>query len=182
MLEQLLSTRERLKILRYVLNHPSKAHRVREVADALSVSVGSVSAYLAVLKKAGLLSRKANEFRVRVDAPLVRAAKILLNVDALEVGPAHRLPGCRGVGVYGSWGNGSNSETSDIDLWITVDAMPETETVAQASKKLKERMHREVHLLVLDPTRKDALIRDDPAFYSSLFYGSIVLHGRAIQD
>jgi len=182
MISNLFSTKEREKVLAYVLDNPLKAHRVRDVAKKLSVSVGSISGYFAFLKKQKILKRSGNDFYVNLENPLTKAVKQMLNVANLDVSPLKKIPVCMGIGVYGSWANGTNNENSDIDIWVRVERKPGEEIVAKVSRQMKEKMKRDVQILVIDPAKNRTLMEEDPIFYYSMVYGSVVLYGKSLQD
>jgi len=87
-----------------------------------------------------------------------------------------------GVGVYGSWASGTNKEDSDIDVWVKIKERIGEEVVAGISKQLNKKMKSKVELLILDPEKIEVLKKEDPIFYYSLVFGSIVLHGEALED
>lgn len=182
MIHKLFSTKEREKALLYLLNNPSRPHRVRDVAKRLSISLGSISGFFAILKKNKILRRSGNEFYVNTSNPLTKAAKLMINVMSLDVSPLKRIPGLEGVGVFGSCANGMNREESDIDLWVKVDKSVDVDIAALASRQMKEKMKRNVQLLILDPEKLAQLKEEDPIFFYSLIYGSVVLYGKSLQD
>ena len=182
MISSLFSTKEREKVLAYVLDNPSKAHRVRDVAKKLSVSVGSISGYFAFLKEQKILKRKGNDFYVNLDSPLTKTVKQMLNVVNLDVSPLKKIPACTGIGVYGSWAKGTNNENSDIDMWVRVERKPGEEVIAKVSRQMREKMERDVQILVIDPAKNKTLRETDPIFYYSMVYGSVVLYGKSLQD
>jgi predicted nucleotidyltransferase len=181
-LNKLFSTKEREKVITYLLNNPSKPHRVRDVAKRLSISLGSISVFFAILKKNKILRRSGNEFRVDATSPLAKATKLMINIIGLDIGPLKKIPGLEGVGVYGSCANGTNREGSDMDLWAKVNKSVDFDVVAAASRQLKEKMKRDVQLLILDPGKLAQLKEEDPIFFYSLIYGSVVLYGKSLQD
>jgi len=182
MLAKIFSRKQREEILSHMLNNPSGSYRVREIAKEFRVSVGSVSQFLALLKKKGILRRKGDAFFVNTNTPLVRAIKIVLNVSQIDIAPLKRIPGLQGIGLYGSWANGMNREDSDIDIWIRVEKKPGEEIIAGVSSRVRKRMKRSVQLLIIDPEKNRMLRENDPIFYYSLIYGSVVLYGKSLED
>jgi len=182
MLSKIFSRKQREEILSYILDHPNENYRIREVAKNFKVSVGSVSQFFALLKRKGILNRKGNIFSVNLDNPLVKTIKILLNVSRLDITPLKRIPDIKGIGLYGSWADGTNHEDSDIDIWVRVEKKPPEDIIARASRRMRERMRRNVQLLIIDPMKNEMLRENDPIFYYSLIYGSVVLYGKSLQD
>jgi len=93
-----------------------------------------------------------------------------------------KIPGLLGAGVYGSWANGTNKEDSDVDVWVKIKERVGEELVAGVSRQLNKKMKSKVELLILDPEKIEVLKKEDPIFYYSLVFGSIVLHGEALED
>lgn len=182
MITSLVSGRQREKILAYVLGHPSRGYRVREIAKTLGVSAGSVSQYLALLKQSRILRRKGNGYFVDLSRPLTKALKMVLNVASLDISPLKEVAGVLGIGIYGSWANGTNDENSDIDIWVKVKSKLDEETIAKASSRLQNKNKSRTQLLVIDPQKNRRLSEDDPIFYYSLVYGSVVMHGESLAD
>ena len=182
MLSKIFSTKQREMILDYILNNPSAGYRVRELSKNFAVSVGSVSLFLSLLKKNRILVRKGDVFHVDTKNPLTRVLKIILNVFKIESGVLKKIPGLLGIGVYGSWANGTNKEDSDIDIWLKVKERIGEEVVAGISRQLNKKMNRKVQLLILNPEKIEFLKKEDPIFYYSLVFGSIVMYGGSLED
>lgn len=54
--------------------------------------------------------------------------------------------------------------------------------MAGISRQLNKKTKSKVELLILDPGKIEVLKKEDPIFYYSLVFGSIVLHGDALED
>ncbi len=109
------------------------------------------------------------------------ATKRLLNVDLLR--ELVRLPEwARGIGVYGSYAEGTNTAESDIDLWAFVDEYtPELEVcAARVEKDVSAGSGVEVHLLILTPEKLAELRETDTPFYAGLMRWGITIGGVSI--
>jgi len=182
MLSKLFSTGQREKILDYLLENSSAGYRVREVSKYFGVSVGSASQFLSLLRKNKILTRKGDVFQIDTKNPLTRALKIVMNVFKIEFGVLKKIPGLLGTGVYGSWANGTNKEDSDIDIWLKVKERIGEEVIAGTSRQLNKKMNRKIQLLILNPEKIELLKKEDPIFYYSMVFGSIVIHGESLED
>jgi len=182
MLPRLFSTKQRERILDHMLGLPSAGYRVRELSTYFAVSAGSVSQFLSLLKKNKILTRKGDVFYIDTKNPLTKALKIVLNVSKIKIAVLKKIPGLLGMGVYGSWANGTNKEDSDVDVWVKIKERVGEELVAGVSRQLNKKMKSKVDLLILDPEKIEVLKKEDPIFYYSLVFGSIVLHGEALED
>ena len=175
MLSKLLSSHKRLKVLNYILYNDSI--KVTEVSKELSLSKGFVSEYLSLLYKNKILD-KNNGYQLS-NNPLTNMIKILLNINKIDISKIKK-PFIKGIGLYGSWANGTNMYDSDLDIWIKTDTYPDEDKIAYLSKTLRKMTHAEVQLLVLTPNKIKQLKEDKP-FFSSLYYTSLLLWGEPIE-
>ena len=89
------------------------------------------------------------------------------NRSPLSVGPNDT--------VAGSCAKGSNTEASDIDVWILVEGASER-GLAELTRKLKA-MDERIKPLYLTQDRIGALKKEDLTFYYSIYFGSIDIFG-----
>ncbi len=177
-LPELFKSEERIRILRYIGIRTS--FTVQSVADATGVSKGLVSQYLNMLVQENLLGRNKRSF-LRNDTALWKAAKRLLNLDLLR--PQISLPAwAEGIGIYGSWAEGTNTTESDLDLWILVkDYDPEMEiTAAELEQTIAAAIRCEVHSLILTAEKLRRIRERDQPFYAGLMKGCLTLEGEGL--
>ena len=178
MLTDLFKTEERVKILRYAMF--SNAFSVAEVSRVTGVTKGLVSRYLRCLMELGLLRKEGRTYSP-LDGANSRAIKLLLNLERINLS-ALTLVFAKGLGLYGSWANGTNNEDSDLDVWIRADCMlPESE-LARLQRDLSRQAGVEANLLVLTPEKLESLKREDSPFYNSLVMNSMTLKGETFED
>jgi predicted nucleotidyltransferase len=172
--------REKGRIMEYILDNPSKPVKVRGLAKELKVSPAYVSRSLKLFEKLKII----RDGKVDLSNPLTRALKTLVNVKRLidnrVVEILQRL-GAVGAGVYGSWASGTNTEDSDVDIWIKMDKHPGELRIASVSAEIRSLLKKNVQILVLTPERLEGLRTNDPSFYYSLISGSIVLYGEHVE-
>lgn len=176
-LQELFSTEKRVKILKYVLYCEDVG--VIKVADAVGVSKGLVSNFLKKLSENGLLIERRRGKYASSNNVLTRSIKVLLNITCIDVNQLKK-PFINGLGLYGSWGKGTNTIHSDVDVWIKVDNYPDELELAEISKKIRGMVKSEVQLIVLTPKKIKQLEEDKP-FYRSLLDTSICLWGESIE-
>jgi len=175
----LLSTDERVKLLSHILLHPSEEIVPDRVARKAGVSKSQSHKYAGILRKNGIVKGKALQ-----DTPPVRALRALLNVERLaraNVIPllCRRFPKAKGIGMFGSFASGTNSEDSDLDIWVKMDCEPSDLEVARAKKELGGKLGAQVDIVVATPQRLLRLREKSDAFYFSLYNGRI-LWGEAL--
>jgi predicted nucleotidyltransferase len=173
-IEKLLSTKERVAILRNVI-YWERQFGVNEIAGKTGLSKGLVSKYFEILEKENILARNKGKFIVR-NTKEVKALKILFNVQGIKTDILKRHKFVKAAGLYGSCSRGTNTESSDVDLWVKIENA-ETETIASLTSDLR-RLVRNVRVLVLDDEKIRQLKNEDPLFYHSLFFGSVILYGQ----
>lgn len=172
--EKLLSTKERVAILRNVI-YSERQFGVNEIAAKLVLSKGLVSKYFEILEKENVLERKKGKFTVK-NTSEVKALKILFNLQGIKTDIFKRNKFVKAVGLYGSCAKGTNTESSDIDLWVKTDGADDEKIVSLTSALRKS--VKNVRVLVLDDKKIQQLKKEDSLFYHSLYFGSVILYGR----
>ncbi|WP_297471278.1 nucleotidyltransferase domain-containing protein [Thermococcus sp.] len=176
-MHELLSTEERIKVLQYVLERDVVG--VEEVARATGMSKGLVSKVLSLLVKHGVAKKRGRKFTIP-ETPKKRELKRFLNF--MVIYPkliALKKDWIVSLGIYGSFARGENKPESDLDVWAFTKK-PGISKSAKLKRELERAVGREVNLLVLTPNRLRALRENDPVFYYSLVYGSMVIWGESL--
>ena len=173
-MHELLSTGERIKVLHYVLERDTVG--VEEVANATGLSKGLVSKTLSLLVKYGMAKKDGRKFKI-LETPQKRELKRFLNFVTLYPKlKALKEDWIISLGVYGSFARGENRPESDLDVWVFTKN-PGISRSARLKREIELAVGREVNLLLLTPKRLNALRENDPVFYYSLVYGSLVIWG-----
>jgi predicted nucleotidyltransferase len=168
-----------MAITAYMLNNPNKPIKVTEVAKNVGASKGSVSLTLKKLTKEGIV----RDLHVDISDPRVRAMKIMINVQGIvSKGIISKLKKyTSGAGLYGSWANGTNTEDSDVDIWIKPKKSFKQALLGKLSGEISAALGAEVQLLVLSKERIENLKKDNVVFYHSLLFSSMQLYGEGIE-
>ena len=172
-MEKIFSTKQRIKILQAIIFKTGNIS-VNNIANQLRLSKGLVSKYFDILAKRGILKKVNGKLRI-TDSSLVKGIKILLNIKNIDTNIFKRLSFVQAVGLYGSCAKGENTEDSDIDLWIKVSNVSE-EKLATLTSKLNKAT-KNIKPLFLTDKKIEKAKKEDPLFYHSLVFGSIVLYG-----
>ncbi|MBA7473518.1 hypothetical protein ES707_08858 [subsurface metagenome] len=149
---------------------------------ATGTSKPLVSRYLRLLVQNDFCTQRGREYAWNENARSL-AVKRLLNIDLLVA--AVPLPEwARGIGVYGSYAEGTNTADSDLDLWVLVDEYtPDPEVpAARVGKTASAAVGTEANLLILTPGRLSDLRETDRPFYNNLIRSSITLGGASIDN
>jgi predicted nucleotidyltransferase len=164
----------------YLLRTPATGFRVSEVARALGVSKGSVSLTAKKMRGVGLLD---DNNHINLENPLTKALKILISIELLEKSGAVALLRKKALsaGLYGSSAKGTDTENSDIDIWIVPRSGYNRIDYTNLSRELTEKIGRRVQITLLAKGRIDAIKRESINFYYSIMFGSITLFGDGIE-
>ena len=176
-LPALLSTDERIKILRGVIFHEGKLN-VNQTAKDIRLSNGMISKYFKYLCKDGVMKRTGKDFHIHENAS-TKALKILLNLDMFDANLFKKYQFVKSAGLYGSVARGTNTERSDVDLWMYIEKAKE-EDMARLTSDLRKKLGN-VRPLYLTDERIAHLKSDDVIFYHALVFGSIVVYGDGIE-
>jgi len=170
-ISKLMSTKERIKILLYILY--LKEARVGETAKQLKLSKGLISKYFDILCNEKIIKKKGNFFLIN-DNYKTKSIKIMLNILKIpKIFSKYNF--IKAVGLYGSSAKGTNTEKSDIDLWIKISKAEDNE-IARLNSELNNKSEK-IKLLILDDKKLKELKKSETMFYHSLYFGSIVLYG-----
>lgn len=163
-----ISDNKNTKIIRTILEDPEKELQVRKVAKEIKTSAASVSITLSKLKKLGLIKRK----KIDISNPKVRALKILFNIEIIsnEITHIKKSVPAKGIGIYGSWANGTNTKESDLDIWIKTEKQPAAMEIAELRAKLRKKLKVEPSLLFLTKQKVEEIRKTNPPLYFSIVY------------
>jgi len=175
---KLLSSPERIRLVKLFLFETEVNLKVRETAGKAKVSPALVSGTIRLFKKKGLIKKNKIDFL----HPVIKALKILLNIEFLESIKLTKktlslFDGCNGIGLYGSWADGTNTKESDIDLWIKTGK--ENEKGVAEIRKLFKGSKIEASIFVLTEKKLKELKEKDFVFYCVL-HNSFVLFGEGL--
>lgn len=155
MLEGLLGSRSRARLLAIFTTHPGEEYYAQRLLAMTGLAEGSVRYELGRLERLGLLvARKDGRekfYRINDRHPLFAELKQMVYKTA-GVGEALReaiadQPGVRAAFIYGSIAKGGERPTSDLDLFIL--GTPDREHLAGALEKAEHRLGREINLVTM---------------------------------
>jgi predicted nucleotidyltransferase len=136
MLEALISSRTRVRLLTLFLLNPGKEYFVREIARTTGENINAVRRELANLESFGLITgrRSGNQQYYAVNTGHFLYAdlqKIVLKTEGIAGTLTAALAGEKAIEcsfIYGSFAKGTAGSDSDIDLFIVGD-MDETRLI-----------------------------------------------------
>jgi len=179
-LEKLLSTQERARLLKRILVE-TEALKVEKTAKELNISKGMVSQFFRILLEYGIIEKKDKKVFVNFKNYKTMELKRFLNISELDVSELEKIKDVTGIGVYGSWVSGTNTKESDLDVWIKAKKRPSEKIIAEVQGEIRRKKGYNIHVLALSAERIERLKKEDPVFFYSLAYGSVILWGENIE-
>ena len=173
-IHKILSTKERIKILNQIL-YSEKEFGVNEIAKKSNLSKGLISKYFEILVKERILKKIKQKFSMGENSS-IKAIKIMLNLIKIDPRIFKRYKFVKAVGLYGSSVKGTNTESSDIDLWIKISKASD-EKIANLTSELRKKIEK-IKILILDDQKIEILNKKDPLFYNSLYFSSLIIYGK----
>ncbi len=147
MLEALLGSKLRSKVLGWLFSHPDERYFVRQLTNLVKEDSTNMSRELARLEKAGILvsttEGKQKYYQVNRQSPLFNELRGLIIktsglADGLREVLAPLADQIASAFVYGSMASGEANSASDIDLMVVgdIDEMALHKAISQAENKL----------------------------------------------
>ncbi|MBL7063442.1 MAG: nucleotidyltransferase domain-containing protein [Anaerolineae bacterium] len=157
MLEKLISSSARVKIIRLLLLNEGKRYYQREIAELTGLPVRAVQREGARLTEMGLLHRTRDGNRVYFQANLacsifLELKRILLKTVALESLLGDALAGDGQIEIafiYGSYAASRETTTSDIDLFVI--GSTSGRQLSTALRPVQAEIQREVNYHLVTP-------------------------------
>ncbi len=171
--DKILSTKERIKILESIILKESR-FGVNEIANEVKLSKGLVSKYFEILAKEKILRKKKRKYYVQKNI-FVKSLKIMFNLTRINLKIFKKYKFIEAAGIYGSCARGTNTENSDLDIWIKVDNLNQ-KLIPKLISELRKKVET-IKILLLDNKKLEVLKKEDPLFYYSLYFGSVLIYG-----
>lgn len=169
MLDELMGSKTRSKVLSLFFSHPNEEFYVREVVRKVNENLNSVRRELNKLTELGILhsNTKGNHkyFQINKNLPIYEELKmIFIKTDGLANELKQILAREKGIKqafIYGSWAAGKEKLLSDIDIFI-VGEIDENRVIKDLNE-LEQRLSREINYVIFDTNEfKNRLKKDDP--------------------
>lgn len=180
MLDKLITSKVRRKLLTEFLMNPSRAFYCRQLSRLTRQSVPTVHKELRALESAGLLraKRRANRryYQVNNKVPGYRdLQRLILNTEAVGDrfrARLKRLGNIQQAFIYGSFAAGKPTSRSDLDLMIVGD--PDPDELALLAQDLELSLGRDLNYMVVEPKELEARRGARAAFLADVQNGPIV--------
>ncbi len=174
MLESIIGSKTRVKILAIFLFNPDRRFYVRELARKTGGNINSVRRELQKLESIGLLkSERAGNLKYYTSdkkMPIYEELKgMFLKTEGLSEAMKENLSGLGEVKlafIYGSFARGDEQLKSDIDLMIV--GKVDEKRLIPLIRKLEERLSREINYTLFSPTEFKSMVNKKDPFLSNV--------------
>ena len=178
MLETILGSKLRVKVLGWLFTHPDERYFVRQLTSLLREDSTNVSRELIRLEKTGVLvstkEGKQKYYQANRKSPIYDELHGLIVkttgvVDVLRSALAPSAGRIKVAFVFGSIASGNEDQTSDIDVMV-VGAISFGDVVSLLSSA-EEKLGREINSVVSPISEFKQKVRDDHHFVKTVLEG-----------
>jgi len=178
MLETLLRSKLRAKVLGWLFSHPDERYFVRQLTTLLGEDSTNVSRELARLEKTGVLvlakEGKQKYYQANRRSPLFNELHGLIVktagvADVLRSALAPAMERIKVAFVFGSIASGGERRTSDIDMMVV--GRISFEDVVSLLSPAEEKLGREVNPVVYPITEFKQKVKEDHHFVKTVLEG-----------
>jgi len=178
MLETLLRSKLRAKVLGWLFSHPDERYFVRQLTTLLGEDSTNVSRELARLEKTGILvsttEGKQKYYQANRRSPLFNELHGLIVktagvADVLRSALAPAMERIKVAFVFGSIASGGERRTSDIDMMVV--GRISFEDVVSLLSPAEEKLGREVNPVVYPITEFKQKVKEDHHFVKTVLEG-----------
>jgi len=169
MLQKLLRSKTRTKILTIFLMNPEKEMYIREVTKALNENINAVRRELSNLEQIGLLvsNTKGNMkyYTVNKDFPIYHElTSIIMKTEGISKilkNYLHNIGKIKVAFIYGSFASGEANAESDVDILIVGDLVEDE--LIQEIAKIEKKLFRDINYVLLSEDEfKTRVENEDP--------------------
>lgn len=181
MLEDIVISRVRVKMLTLFLTHPGRMYYVREIVRDIDEEINAVRRELSHMEKGGMVTKEARANRVyylfRKDYPLYYELLELVNKTTGLGGDIIKNKGKLGklkfVMLSGKFARGLEPVQNNVDLLIVGHAV--LAELAQIVRAEEGRRGREINYTVMTPEEFEFRKRRRDPFILNVFIGSRIM-------
>ncbi len=167
-------SRTGMKIVEFLADAPSKSFYEREISAQCGISAGAVNSHMRLLKSLDIVHHerrgKTTFYRINLDNFISREFKTLFSMIRLQELVAQLRPLAKRIILFGSAAEGTDTEESDIDLFILSSA--DREKIQGLIAKFGAGAGRKISPIIAD-SKDLALMREKP-IYKNIQRGRIL--------
>ncbi len=180
-LNRLLSSRLRIKLLDIFLNMPNARFYIRELERRINEEAKNVSRELKNLEALGLLISEKQGiqkyYSVNKNFFLYPELKAIIfkttGVQGLMKEALSKLKGIEAAFIYGSYATGEESESSDVDILII--GKPDMTKLNELISELEEDLNREINYRCFDREEFNKRKRKEDSYITEVIAGKKIM-------
>jgi predicted nucleotidyltransferase len=162
-----------LKILHFLASSPMQEFYGREIAKKAKISVGAASQALNELAKKQVVAKykrgKMVFYRLNLSNPMVRQVKVFLTVMSLSDLMDKIKEHSKKVVLFGSCAEGTDTEASDIDLFVLTNEKNKVKREIKSSAVKKK-----ITPIIVNAVEFSKLKIESKALYESVSKGIVL--------
>lgn len=172
-IKKYLTVTSHQRVLSFLLNRPSRSFMEKEIVSATKVSKTAVNEALKELAKDKLILRekkgRMSFYSVDLNDPIIRRLKSTENVSSLKPLIEQLKKISQKIILFGSFAEGTNTEESDIDLFVLSNQPEIVQRVIQ-----KTSLAEKIKLVIKKPSEFIGFDKEKPLFYQEIEKGIIL--------
>jgi len=181
----LISTNHQ-KVLRFFVLHPGQSFYEREIARKADLSPSSTHHVLVRLYRAGAINRKQNGrmyfYSIDKTNPYLKEFKVLANLLLLELLVERLKRLSHKIVLFGSWAEGSDTEDSDIDLFIVSSEKEKVLSVVNKFSYSTKLYNRKIQPIISRPEELLKKGKEEKVFLEQVEKGKVLWEREINED
>lgn len=178
LLKEIMYNRNPLLILSHLSKNISQENISSHIAKDLGLGVGSVHQILKSFEEQEIVqSRRFGKtlvYELDKNSPLVKSFRVFENLLELDLLFSNLKKNCRKIILFGSCAKGTDTESSDIDIFVVTDKDYEDEVFSIISSFNSAR---EIKPIVVDTVELIDMEKNDNVFYNEIMKGIEIWEG-----
>ena len=171
-----------LRILSFLSNYPGQVFAANEVAKETGCSKGTTNQTLRLLLQLDMVFREKKGnlylYKINGDNFVLKQFKIFENLLNLQDLIKKIRKYCFEIVLFGSRADGSNSEDSDIDLYLCTEHKAEVEKIINKYEHTDTRYQ----VIILDPLETASSKKEDDVFHKQVKKGVVLWKGKPVYE
>ena len=178
LLKEIMYNKNPLLILSYLSKNQSQENISAHIAKDLGLGVGSVHQILKSFEEQGIVqSRRYGKtlvYELDKNSPLVKSYRVFDNLLDLDLLFSNLKKYCRKIILFGSCAIGTDSDISDIDIFVVTDMDDKDKVFSIISTFHSDR---EIKPIVVDTVELMDMESNDNVFYNEIMIGIEIWEG-----
>lgn len=174
------------KVLRFLLLEAGRSFYEREIARNAGLSPSSAHYVLSALSKAGLINCKRNGrmcfYSIDATNPYLKGFRLLVNLLLIEPLAEKLKRLAHKIILFGSWADGTNTEDSDIDLFIVSSEKERVLSLINKSSGSPQFFNRKIQPIVVTPQELLRKTEKDKVFMEEVAKGNTIWEKEINED